>query len=518
MNEAGVRELRARIVRYILVRLLVATGMLIYTGILYLSDYSIDAPADARRLVVLVIGMYAVLGLSASGLAWGRTANPIPYSAYQIVCDTVLITGVVFTFGGVQSPFALLYAIAVVGGAWLDYRRGAILAAVCNAVALLFVAAVLADDSDRNTAAVVSTNILGFFLVALLSGELAQRVRRAGEELALATGRAEALASDLSQVLESIRSGLALVDTDGRLRSANRVARELFPDLDAEVVADVVPGYDESDDRVWEVRVGADTNRRDILLTRSTVGEQSVLTMEDITDLRAMQLRVAREERLAAVGRLSAGIAHEIRNPLTSLSGAIQLLDLSSGDERLRSIIGREVDRLNRLVTDFMHAGSPPELRRIDTDVNGLIGDVVDAFRADPRYADNVVVAFEPRPLDPLFLDRDQVKTVLWNLLLNAAQHMPRGGAIQVGAERIGDRVRMLVTDEGTGIAEEDLDSIFDPFFTRRAGGTGLGLATVERVARQHGGDVWVHSTLGKGTTFGIWLPARAEEQEKAGG
>lgn len=516
MNQAGVRELRARIIRYILVRLLVATGMLAYTGVLYLSD-SIDAPADARRLVVLVVGLYAVLGLSASGLAWSRSANPIPYSAYQIVCDTVIITGVVFTFGGVQSPFALLYAIAVVGGAWLDYRRGAILAAVCNALALLFVAVVLSEDSDRNTAAVVSTNILGFFLVALLSGELAQRVRRAGEELALATGRAEALASDLSQVLESIRSGLALVDTDGRLRSANRVARELFPDLDSEVVADVVPGYDESDDRVWEVRVGADTNRRDILLTRSTVGEQSVLTMEDITDLRAMQLRIAREERLAAVGRLSAGIAHEIRNPLTSLSGAIQLLDLSSGDERLRSIIGREVDRLNRLVTDFMHAGSPPELRRTDTDVNVLIGDVVDAFRADPRYAENVVVAFEPRPLDLLFLDRDQVKTVLWNLLLNAAQHMPQGGAIQVGAERIGDRVRMLVTDEGTGIAEDDLDSIFDPFFTRRSGGTGLGLATVERVARQHGGDVWVHSTLGKGTTFGIWLPARAEK-EKAGG
>ena len=515
MNEPGVRELRARIIRYILVRLLVATGMLVYTGGLYLSD-TLEASGDARRLVVLVIGLYAVLGLSASGLAWSRTANPIVYSAYQIVCDTVVITGVVFTFGGVQSPFTLLYAVAVVGGAWLDYRRGAILAAVCNALAMVLVAVLVIDPDVRNAAASVSTNALGFFLVALLAGELAQRVRRAGAQLALATGRAEALASDLSQVLESIRSGLALVDDNGRLRSANRVALELFPLLRSEPVADVVPGYDESSDRVWEVRVGTEDERRDILLTRSTVGDQSVLTMEDITDLRAMQLRIAREERLAAVGRLSAGIAHEIRNPLTSLSGAIQLLDLSEGDQRLRSIIGREVDRLNRLVTDFMHAGSPPKLRRSSVWLDRAIGEVVDTFRADPRYTGSVVVVFEPRGLAPVELDRDQIKTVLWNLLLNAAQHMPEGGTITVSAERVGDRLRLLVTDEGTGIADADLDSIFDPFFTRRTGGSGLGLATVERVARQHGGDVWVNSTLGKGTTFGIWLPAmggaRSEE------
>lgn len=512
MTEPGVRELRARIIRYILVRLLVATGMLAYTAALYASD-TLESTADAQRLVVLVVGLFAVLGLSAGGLTWSRSANPIPYSAYQIACDTVVITGLVFTFGGVRSPFTLLYAGAVVGGAWLDFRRGAVLAALCNSVAMLFVALALPGDRGPTAWAFVSTNVLGFFLVALLAGELAQRVRRAGEQLAAATGRADELAADLTRVLESIRSGLALVESDGRLRSANRVAKEIFPELEERAVADVVPGYAESADRAWEVRIGADDARRDILLTRSTVGEQSVLTMEDITDLRAMQLRIAREERLAAVGRLSAGIAHEIRNPLTSLSGAIQLLDLSDGDQRLRSIITREVDRLNRLVTDFMHAGSPPELRLAMASLPELIQEVLAAFRADPRYSEQVEVVFEERPLELLPVDRDQIKNILWNLLLNAAQHMPEGGQIVVSADEVGDRVRLLVKDEGTGIDSADLDSIFDPFFTRRSGGTGLGLATVERVARQHGGDVWVHSSLGHGTTFGIWLPKRTSQE-----
>jgi len=512
--------LGARLLRYIVVRLVLATGMLGYAGVLYYSDALVKHD-DLNQFLFLVGGLYLVLGLSAGGIAWSRDANPIAYSAYQVIVDTVVVTGVVFTFGGVHGPFTLLYAAGVVGGAWLDYRRGAILSAVLNSAAVVVMGVVEERSAGSGELlgefALLSTNILGFFLVALLAGELAQRLRTAGEQLARQTGRAEALAADLSQVFGSLRSGLALFAPSGRLRAANPVTMELFPRLSESPAGDVIEGFDEASDRVWELRLGEE-DPRDLLLTRASVEDGgSVLTIEDITDLRAMQQRIAREERLAAVGRLSAGIAHEIRNPLTSLSGAIQLLDLSEGDQRLRQIITREVDRLNRLVTDFMHAGSPPELRLVACNIRHPCAEVVEAFEADPRYADRIEVVFNHRSLPVMMIDRDQVKTVLWNLLLNAAQHMPGGGRIDVTAEHVGDRVRLLVSDEGTGIPPEEIDRIFDPFWTRRAGGTGLGLATVERIARQHGGDVWVHSKVGLGTTFGIYLPVRTEEDSADG-
>ena len=113
------------------------------------------------------------------------------------------------------------------------------------------------------------------------------------------------------------------------------------------------------------------------------------------------------------------------------------------------------------------------------------------------------------RSVPPVEADREQVRQVVWNLLLNAAQAMPGGGLIRVGLQHVGDRVRLMVSDEGVGIPSGDLEKVFDPFYSKRVGGTGLGLATVERVAREHGGKVWVQSSEGKGTTFALWLPVQ---------
>ena len=501
---------RQRIVRYILLRLVVVTALLVYLTTLLVTGSLSDA-LPVSNFVVLVVGMYAVLGLSAAGLASGREINLQAYAAYQVVCDTAVVTGLVYTVGGLDSPFTAIYGLTVVGAAFLMYRRGALLSAGLNAVALiaLGVTESLRPATDPEViSAAVTTNALGLILIALLGGELSQRLLTTGRELAQATERAELLAQDLSKVLETIRSGIALVDADGRLRSCNGIALMMLPQLQDQDASQAVPGWSPGGNDAWEVRIG-DESPRAVLVTRSSLADGgALLILEDVTELRGMQQRIAREERLAAVGRLAAGIAHEIRNPLTSLSGAVQLLDLSEGDQRLRSIIQREVERLNRLVTDFMSMGRPPELQLAPVDLNDLVQQVLTAFDADPRYAD-VSTAFDPRPIDTMLLDGDQLKTVLWNLVLNAAQHMPEGGTITLSAEQVGRRLRLLVKDEGTGIASDEQDQIFDPFFTRRSGGTGLGLATVERVARDHGGEVWVHSREGVGTTIGIWLPAK---------
>ncbi len=499
---------RRRIVRYILLRLGVATALLVYLTALIASGALVSEIAT-KNFVILVVGMYAVLGLSAAGLAWSRRINLNAYAAYQVLCDTFVVTGLVYTMGGLTSPFTAIYGLTVVGAAFLAYRRGALLSAGLNITALagLGILSASTDLQDPQVlSATVTTNALGLVLIALLGGELAQRLLTTGQELAQATERAELLAQDLSKVLETIRSGIALVGPDGRLRSCNSIALNVFPDLLDQPASQAVRGWTPGGNDVWEVRTFEDSPRS-VLVTRSILQDGgALLILEDISELRAMQQKIAREERLAAVGRLAAGIAHEIRNPLTSLSGAVQLLDLSEGDQRLRSIIQREVERLNRLVGDFMNMGSPPALKLAAVELPSLIREVLTAFQADPRYS--VTTSYEARPIEPLLLDGDQLKTVLWNLLLNGAQHMPRGGTVTVSAELVRDQLRLLVTDEGTGIDPDEQDRIFDPFWTRRSGGTGLGLATVERVAKDHGGEVWVHSRLGVGTTFGIWLPA----------
>ncbi len=162
-------------------------------------------------------------------------------------------------------------------------------------------------------------------------------------------------------------------------------------------------------------------------------------------------------------------------------------------------------------MTQFLETTRPASLKPEMVDLGLLVSEVVETFAKDGRYREMIQVVEETDDLPLLKLDAERMRQVLWNLLLNAAQAMPSGGIVHVSATQVGERVRLLVSDEGVGIAEEDLSRVFDPFYTTRQGGTGLGLATVERVAREHGGSVWARSEPGGGTAFAIWLPLSGE-------
>ncbi len=498
--------LAGRITRYILIRLVLATGLLGYAALLLLTDTA-STSQDVRTLMSLIGGLYLVLGLSALGVT--STKNHLGYAYLQLAGDTAIVASFVVLFGGSDSPFTPVFAASVVGAAWLDQRRGALVIATTDAAVLIGLAISEAqrDPDPARVVALMLSKVFAFYLVALLAGELGARLEATGEKLAAEAARGQLLADDLAKVLDAVLVGVVLVGPDGRARKANGPAYSLFPSLDGKLLAEFLPGWAEN--TVWEAEVPIEGSPRALLFTRAQTETGAVVVVEDITDLRRMQQRIAREERLSAVGRLSSGIAHEIRNPLTSLSGAVQLLKLSKKDEGLRDIITREVGRLNRLVTDFMNAGAPPELHPVPTELPRLVRDVVATFSKDPRYG-KVEVVVQGGEVPVLNLDQDQFHTVLWNLLLNAAQHMPEGGCIRISTEVVGRRVRVLIADDGTGIKNAELPHIWDPFYTRRSGGTGLGLATVERVVREHGGEVWVHSEASRGSTFGIWLPIPA--------
>jgi two-component system sensor histidine kinase PilS (NtrC family) len=230
-----------------------------------------------------------------------------------------------------------------------------------------------------------------------------------------------------------------------------------------------------------------------------------------------MELAVERNERLAGIGRLAAAIAHEIRNPLASISGSVEVLRTMPGadpdSQHLIDIAVREVDRLNGLITDLLEYARPRTEERRPIELGELVGEVITAFRREPRTAEQRVdVSFRTTEAAWLEGAGGQLRQVIWNLLRNATEAMPKGGAIaiELGQERRPEdvpEVWLSVKDTGMGIAAADREHIFEPFFSTKKGGTGLGLATVARVVGDHHGEIELESEPGCGTTFHVRLP-----------
>ncbi len=494
-------ELRQRLLQYILFRLVLATALLIYASLLLGAQVSAPATLDPELALPVVAGTYAMLGFSAWAVR--RIQRPGRLTLLQLLTDSLVVTSLVVLFGGTASPFVPLFPAAVLGAAYLDGRRGALGSAALNALLLVAVALFVSDLADpAKAAAVVLTEVFGVFLVGLLAGELASK-------LLVQTQERKAVERDLAQVLDHLRAGLVLLDPQGAVRTANAAAMHLFPGLVEGSLASLIPGVEgEGGAAAWEVEGAGPGQDRTLLISRSPADEgEAVLVIEDVTELRATQRRGAREERLDAAGRFSQGLAHEIKNPLTSLSGALQLMELSEQDQRLRAIVLREVERLDRLVTDFRDAGQNPQLRLSRVELGELLQEVSETFSHDLRYA---AVALEHSGLERRYFlmgDGDQLRQVFWNLLLNAAQHMPDGGQVGLHLVKEDGQALLSVIDQGPGIPADQLPLIFDPFFTQRSGGTGLGLAIVERVVRAHGGDIRVKSRPGEGTQFLLRFP-----------
>lgn len=239
-----------------------------------------------------------------------------------------------------------------------------------------------------------------------------------------------------------------------------------------------------------------------------------------------MELAVARAERLASIGRLSAAIAHEIRNPLASISGSIEILRDQPGTDpesrQLMNIAVREVDRLNALVTSLLEYARPRGEERRRVDLGEEAREIVQAFEREHREEHQPIrVEFQAAEEAGIDAAGGQVRQIVWNLLRNAAEAMPRGGTIKVQVSaphstKADPLVTLVVADNGSGIPKADLDRIFEPFFSTKKTGTGLGLATVARIVDDHHGAVEVVSTVGVGTTVIIRLP-RASTNARAG-
>jgi two-component system sensor histidine kinase PilS (NtrC family) len=532
--------LQERLKWSLFLRVVVVTLML---GAAAALQAALREPFVPRPLTIL----YALIGVTYGltilyALLLQRVTSRLPLFAYaQVAHDLLFATATVALTGGVESPFVVLYTLAIVGAGLLLYRRGTVLAVAASAVSLLLLAGLptdwlsLADGpvawplSQQGTARAeahlgIALSVAGFVAIGALASYLADQLRRASERL-------EAKSVDLAElealnrlIVQSIQSGLLTVAPDGRVTSFNRAAGEITGRHASEVIGrpvselfptmnlDAATGRDR-----WEVDYAGPTGETLTLgFSVSALGEGGpalgkIVLFQDLTPYKALEEQVRRADRLAAVGKLAAGMAHEIRNPLASMSGSIQVLRLelvtaSAEHRRLMDIVVRETDRLNELITDFLLFARPGAPRREAVDLAGVIEETA-ALAARGR-AGQVVV--ETRVAGPLAVAGDprELRQVFWNLLVNAEQAMPRGGRVEIRAQAVPGGVEVTVRDSGEGIAAKDLPRIFDPFFTTKPNGTGLGLAIVHRIVQSHGGTIDVASRPGVGTTFTLRLPA----------
>jgi two-component system sensor histidine kinase PilS (NtrC family) len=466
---------------------------------------------------------------------------------FQFTLDAVLITAVVTESGGPQSVFIPLYVLLVVAACFaLSQAGGFIVAAMCSLLYVLpvwgrTILPMLEIGRPSENAAVeiltVFMNAGVLLLVAVLTGALAGRYHELQQHMEDQRKHLSDLQAFRDLIFESVGSGLVGVDPAGQVTAFNRAAESITGVRADEAIDqpwDAIFGHGVNLDDVRQaVSEGSEPapryefrlRRRDgqevpvgisFWSLRSGDGDVAGLigVCQDLSSIKQMEQRMRQADRLAAVGRLSANMAHEIRNPLASISGAVEALarDLPPDHTRgqLVEIVLRESARLNQIVGDFLEYARPAPMVPLEINMAEILDEVLLLIEHRSLPA-NLKVAREYGDTLATRADPQRLRQAIWNLCLNAVQAMPDGGELRVGARPLrerGGRLQISISDTGQGIADGDLPHIFEPFFSTKPEGSGIGLALVYRVVEEHGGSIEVRSRVGEGTTFILTLPA----------
>jgi two-component system sensor histidine kinase PilS (NtrC family) len=490
--------------------------------------------------------------------AWGSVDLPTYAVILQAVADVAFISIIVFATGLYDSIFSFMFVIVILLGSLERYLRGAVGWALLSSAAYTvlvylqmrgtllppgFEATFIPFSQFARSAVTHST---AFLLTGILSGFLGEEIRKGKENVRDRDDVIQKLESFHKHVIDNIPSGLLTIDTQGKVNLVNDTACAILgmtrEDTVGKPMGQVLAGIEG-----WEGREGRDESRvpraeirflradgSEVFLGFSTSPMKDtegrsigrVVIFQDLTPIRQMEERVRIADRLAGVGELAAGLAHEIRNPLASIAGSSQLLResaASSGDSAtLLDIIGRESQRLNGLITDFLAYTGPSQRNTIRLDAAALLRDVAEAVRAGEAREKSLAVELAPLPALMVEGDGEQLKQVMWNLVRNALQAAPAGGKVMIdGFEQIrhGSRyVVAMISDTGAGIAPGIIEKIFNPFFTTKEGGTGLGLSISQRIVHQHKGFIEVRAAPGKGCVFSVFLPVASERNGEGGG
>lgn len=473
-------------------------------------------------------------------------------ASIQLFLDVLVVTWLVYVTGDVGSPFAALYIVVIsVASIYLGSRAALIASVGCAAIFTGLVVSILSgyilphvraltETSTLKAIQTVGLNDVAFLFVGMLAARLVERQSRYDVQLTEATQSLANLRALHERIVESIRSGVVTTDLQGRIYIFNAAAEEITG-YTAEAVRgqNVSIFFGEMEEHIRESMSAAATSapsprfEADCLTAEglrlrlgfsifplfAESGETTglVITFQDLTQVRALEETSRRQDRLAAVGRVAASIAHEIRNPLAAMRGSIQVLrsemDGNSSQAELMEIILRESDRLNRIITDYLAYARPRAQVHQSVDARALLRETITLLRHSPEIQTEHVLE-EDYPLEAVQVkaDASQLKQVFWNIMRNALQAMPDGGTLRAELSRSSiDRLRITFTDTGRGMTPEQVEHLFEPF-SSNTGGTGLGLSIVYQIIRDHGGTINVRSREGQGTTITIELPGEKPE------
>ena len=525
-HEDTAGSLRPRLVWVTAFRTIAATLLLAVYGVRLLSRPGTEAlPREDLLSLWLVGSVYLVVLVQAVFL---RDSKPGLRSAVLHVAGDVAIASVlVFLTGGPESPFTFTYLLSVVGAAILLGQSGAIAAASACSLSFIALSAAMSSGTIRAPVAttglavsrlafICASNVLAQFLTAVLAGFLARQLTAAGGRLSARERDIRELTRLQQQILTAMPSGLLTCDTEGQVTYINRAARQILAITDRAPpgnVDDVIPGVRTlfTGRPRSELAVTTPAGRRILGLTVSALSGPPgplLVVFQDLTELRRAEEELRQVDRLAGLGALSAQLAHEIRNPLAAMRGSAQLLTEGADAEtqRLLAILTREADRLAELVGDFLAFSRPPAPVRRPCDLDELVRQTAELLSGDP-LASGVEISVEEGKLTAE-VDADQIRQVLLNLLRNALAAAGRGGRVRAFFSKVEGQVRIHVWDSAGSIATADLPRLFEPFFSKRPGGTGLGLSTVHSIVRAHGGQIRVSSSPGEGTEFVVGFSA----------
>ncbi len=534
--------------RLIVIFLLLATTWIWYSTRLALSFESL--PKGPFLIFIITIGLTIVYFLFL------RISRRTHWQIWvQFVLDAASITALVWQTGDLTSTYITLYIVLIsVSSFYLKPLATLFMALICvmmfTALAVMISLAIFEPTGDIQATSkiiqIVSFHTVAFLIVGLLAARLSDR-RYSGEKLAEATKDLASLRALHERIIESIRSGLITTDLDGNIFTFNGAAAEitgLRPEdvrgekiisifgniqkqveltLAAAAEGEQMPRFevDLSSPDGFAVRIGYSIAQ---LFSEENKATGLIITFQDLTQIRSMEETARRKDRLAAVGRVGAGLAHEIRNPLGAMRGAIQVLQSDTAPESrqasLMDIILRESDRLNAIITNFLSYAKPTVGNFTEIDVGEAISDTLTLLRHSPDVGkDNDLV--EILPPDPILISADatQLKQIFWNLARNAIQAMNEGGTLTIRLEKIPhDRIKIAFEDTGQGMPPEAVEQLFEPFSNSTSGGTGLGLSIVYQIIRDHGGTINVRSIEGSGTVITVELPRRQRGNTVASG
>lgn len=493
----------------------------------------------------------------------------------QILFDALVISFWIYWAESESSVFPLFYLVQILIVSLTFYQRGAWVSSFV-AVLFLGGVTLLKNPLNSGAGFLWIAYSVIFVVLGVVGGFLSEEVRRTAESLKKTKAEVDRLTKFQERIISEIPTGLLAVDHEMRLNFINPAAEHILGILARDVVGktltevgrELMPFFSqidsqempEEDELVIDPRetsisaTGSEFHRSVFLKAKSETGGQArlqqivevgsgmskrtlrgdvaeidigsgmgrllqnqaqggrVLLFQDVTKIIHLEEKLKQHEKLAAVGQLAAGIAHEIRNPLASMSASIEMLKTAQEwtdpeNKKLMEITLKEIDRLNGLITEFLDFVKPEKLKLVSLSLNDLLQEIVTAASGMEEFKKMTTISTKFQTIQVL-AHGEKLKQVVWNLLLNAVQAIKEKGTIEIGCEAVSEqRVKWWVSDTGQGMTEEVLAHIYEPFFTTKPQGTGLGLPTVFKIIEAHHGEIKVNSVVGKGTCFEIFIP-----------